>query len=393
MTDVKDIDLLRRYAEQNSEPAFATLVERHINLVYCVALRFTRNEPDAQDVAQAVFIILAQKAAKLRPPTILAGWLYETTRFAAMNLLRSRARQQAREQEAYMESTLNESPSDAVWQHLEPLLEEGMSRLNGKDRTLLALRFFENKSGGETAAALGIAEWAARKRTDRAVEKLRKFFARRGVTLSGGALAETLSAYSVQPAPPALAGYVAAIAVGKGATAGASTLTLIKGALKLMAWTKMKTAAIVGGVVLVAGGGMVLTVLSKGGGGNLTAAEIIRKSQEAYAALSSYSDQGQTISSIGATAVAPHKFSIKLARPNLYRIEWEQNMGFFDQKGAAWSTGNGDFFKMGDGPAQTLTDKEQALGSATGVSGGAASTNPGPFFKINWGNQLGPSFN
>ena len=81
MADVNDMDLMREYADRNSETAFAELVHRHINLVYSVALRYAGNSPDAQDVTQAVFIILAKKSAGLRQRTALTGWLYETTRF------------------------------------------------------------------------------------------------------------------------------------------------------------------------------------------------------------------------------------------------------------------------------------------------------------------------
>ena len=66
MPDVNDMDLVREFAGRNSESAFAELVRRHINLVYSVALRFAGNSEDAQDVTQAVFIILARKAAGLR---------------------------------------------------------------------------------------------------------------------------------------------------------------------------------------------------------------------------------------------------------------------------------------------------------------------------------------
>ena len=80
-----------------------------------------------------------------------------------------------------------------------------MSRLNEKERTLLALRFFENNSGAETAVLAGMQEWAARKRVDRAVEKLRKFFTKRGVVLSAAVMTGAISANSVQAAPVALA--------------------------------------------------------------------------------------------------------------------------------------------------------------------------------------------
>ena len=252
MPDANDMDLLREYARSGLEPAFAGLVQRHINLVYSVALRCTGNSEDAQDVTQAVFIILARKAAGLRERTALTGWLYETTRFTAARFIRTRVRRQIREQEAYMQSSLNEPDTDGVWRQLSPLLEEAMTQLGEKDRALLALRFFENKSGAETAAALGIQEWAVHKRTSRAVEKLRAFFGRRGVSVSAGVLIAAVSANSVQAAPAGLAATVTAAA--KGVAVSASTLTLVKGALKLMAWAKAKTAIIIGAAAILATG-------------------------------------------------------------------------------------------------------------------------------------------
>ena len=253
MSDTNDMDLVRDYARSGSEPAFAGLVQRHINLVYSVALRYTGNSEDAQDVTQAVFIILARKAAGLRERTVLTGWLYETTRFTAARFIRTRVRRQIREQEAYMQSSLNEPDADGVWRQLSPLLEEAMTQLGEKDRALLALRFFENKRGAETAAALGIQEWAVHKRTSRAVEKLRTFFGRRGVSVSAGVLIAAVSANSLQAAPVGLAVTVTA-AAAKGAAVSGSTLTLVKGALKLMAWAKAKTAIIAtAGVILATG--------------------------------------------------------------------------------------------------------------------------------------------
>jgi len=254
MPDLNEMDLLREYADSGSETAFTGLVQRHINLVYSVALRYTGNSPDAQDVTQAVFIILAQKAASLRQRTTLTGWLYETTRFTGIRQLRNKARQQAREQEAYMQSNLNDPNAENIWRQLAPILEDAMSRLNEKERTLLALRFYENKSGAETAALLGIQEWAAHKRATRALEKLRKFFTKRGIDSTTAVIAEQISANSVQAAPALLAKTATAVALAKGATASLSTLILVKGALKIMAWTKTKTAIVVGAVILLAGG-------------------------------------------------------------------------------------------------------------------------------------------
>jgi RNA polymerase sigma factor (sigma-70 family) len=251
MPDANDMDLVREFARNNSEAAFAELVRRHLNLVYSVARRCTGNDGDAHDVTQAVFIILARKAAGLREKTLLTGWLYETTRFAAARLLRTNARRHAREQEAYMQSTLTEADTAAVWEQLSPHLEAAMGRLNAADRALLVLRFYENKTGPEAAALLGIREDAAHKRVARAIEKLRKFFAQRGVTLTATAIAGAVSANSVQAAPVALVKTISAIAVAKGAAAGTATLTLVKGALKLMAWTKMQTAIVIGAAAIL----------------------------------------------------------------------------------------------------------------------------------------------
>jgi RNA polymerase sigma factor (sigma-70 family) len=246
MADVKDIDLIREFVDGGSEAAFAELVQRHINFVYSVALRYVGQAQDAQDVTQAVFTILAQKAASLRDRTTLTGWLYETTRFTGARLARTNARRHTREQKAFMQSTLDNSDTDVVWRQVAPLLEEAMARLGEKDRALLALRFSENKSVAETAALLGIQEWAASKRSTRALDKLRKFFAHHGIHSTTETLAGAISANSVQTAPVALAKIVTAAALAKSAATSGSTLTFAKAAffaLKTKAAVVTMTAA------------------------------------------------------------------------------------------------------------------------------------------------------
>jgi len=251
MPEPDDIALLRQYAG-GDEAAFTALFERHVHLVYSAALRQTRNPSHAEEITQAVFILLARKAAWLGPNTLLSGWLYQAARLTTANLIKREIRRQRREQEVYMQ-TLTE-PETSHWEQIAPLLEDAMARLDEPDRNAVILRFFENRTPQEVAATLKLTEVTARKRVSRALEKLRKFFAKRGVVATTAIIAGTISGNSVQAAPAALANSATAIAIAKGTVVSNSTLTLMKGALKLMAWSKTQTAIVIGVAALLAAG-------------------------------------------------------------------------------------------------------------------------------------------
>jgi RNA polymerase sigma factor (sigma-70 family) len=246
--------LLRQYSENQSNGAFATLVARHINLVYSVALRGVADPHHADEVTQAVFIIFAKKAAQLRHDKALSSWLFQTTRFAAANFVRSEIRRHRREQEAYMQSVVNESGGDEVWRQIAPLLDTAVATLNEKDRRAIVLRFYEGRGLREVGAALGSNEESAKKRVARALEKLQRFFSKRGVHSTTTMITGAISANSVHAAPADLAVSVTAAATAKGAAASVSTVALVKGALKIMVWTKTKKMAVTGGLMLILAG-------------------------------------------------------------------------------------------------------------------------------------------
>lgn len=247
-----DMSLVREFAGQQNEAAFEALVTRHVNLVYSAALRQVGDAHTAEEVTQAVFIILARKAGSLRRGTFLTGWLFKTTRYAARAELRARVRRLHRETQAYMDAS--QITEEEAWPQIAPLLDEALANLGETDRRAVLLRYFERKTLAEVGATLGVNEDAARKRVDRGLEKLRKLFGKRGVTLTATMIASVVGANSVQAAPSVLAKSVTAAAITKGIAASGSTITLIKGALKIMAWTKAKMAVAVGvGVLLTAG--------------------------------------------------------------------------------------------------------------------------------------------
>src|SRR5271170_6102575 len=190
-----DRQLLRRFAGDRSESAFGELVARHVALVYSAALRQTGGDAHlAQDIAQLVFADLARKAPALSKNVVLAGWLHRATIFAARQILRGERRRRAREQEAVTMNAIQSETGNDNWQQIRPLLDEALERLNKTDRDALLLRFFEQQSLAQVGANLGSNEDAARKRVNRALEKLRAILTRNGVTTTAAALSTVISA-------------------------------------------------------------------------------------------------------------------------------------------------------------------------------------------------------
>ena len=215
-----DLDLLGRYARQNSQDAFAEIVRRHLNLVHSAALRQVRSPQLAEEIAQSVFADLAHVAATpssplgsrdASSPQSLTPWLYAVTRRTAIDAIRKESRRQLREQIAVEMNNMNATSAD--WTHIEPLLDDAMAALDETDRSAILLRYFENKNLREVGEALGASEDAAQKRVSRAVERLREFFSKRNVTIGTSGLAVLISANAVQSAPVGLAATISAAAV------------------------------------------------------------------------------------------------------------------------------------------------------------------------------------
>ena len=222
-----DTALLRSYADHRSEAAFAELVRRHLGLVYHAALRQTGGDPHrAQEIAQLVFTDLARKAADLARQPHLVAWLHTGVRYAASHLHRAEARRLAREQEAFAMSQTETAPEPAAdWERLRPFIDEALESLGDRDRAAVLLRFFENRSYAEVAAALSVSDDAARVRVNRALEKLRATLARRGLVSTATALGLALAQPALAATPPGLAASITTASLSAAAAATAATAT------------------------------------------------------------------------------------------------------------------------------------------------------------------------
>ncbi len=230
MQETSDAQLLRDYAERSDEAAFRGLVTRHTDFVYSAALRQVYSPDLAGELTQSVFSDLARKAQslaqKMPPTSSLAGWLHRSTRYAALNHLRDTRRRLENERQA-MEQLLNDSEATWEWARIRPALDEALDSLGNEDREALLLRFFKNQNFRAVGVALGVSDDAAQKRVSRALERLREFFAKRGIALAEGGLATVISANAVQAAPVGLAIAISSAALLTGTAISSSTVIAV----------------------------------------------------------------------------------------------------------------------------------------------------------------------
>jgi RNA polymerase sigma factor (sigma-70 family) len=266
-----DAELLCRYAEENADAAFAEFVARHINSVYSAALRQSDGDSHgARDITQLTFLTAARKARRMARHPLLAGWLYNTAQHIAWRAMRAERTRRRQEAAAAKMNEVETPPEVVTWERIRPVLEAAMRELGERDREAVVLRFLGGYPFARIGAALGLSEDAARMRVDRALDKLRRQFARRGIASTNSILAAALSAHAVEVAPAGMASSLATACV---AAAGASGGGLAITSIEIMSTSKTLAAGVLIVCAAITGGVYALRVAHQEAADAATAAQ------------------------------------------------------------------------------------------------------------------------
>jgi RNA polymerase sigma factor (sigma-70 family) len=243
---VNDQRLLRNFVEQGSQQAFAELSQRHMGLVFSTCHRELEDNDLAQDATQAVFLLMAQKAKALCRHPHVTGWLFHTSRFVAKNVRKTELLRRKQEEAMIEQITKSDYPHEPEWNAIDPLLNNALAALKTLDRDAILLRYFEGRTLADVGAILGVSEDGARKRIERALDKMRVYFQRHDIAISISALSLLFAAHAAKAVPASCA---AALPY-----ASPKIAQIAQGALKSMTFTQIKTTVIVGAASLIIGG-------------------------------------------------------------------------------------------------------------------------------------------
>jgi RNA polymerase sigma factor (sigma-70 family) len=241
-TRLTDGQLLENYLTCRDRAALEALVRRHGPMVWGVCRRVLRDHHDAEDAFQATFLVLVRKAASVRPRSMVGNWLYGVAHHTALKARATTARRKGREKHVATmpEAAGRERP---IWRELHSVLDDELSHLPDRYRAVIVLCDLEGKTRTEAARHLGCPEGTVAGRLARARIMLAKRLTRRGLTVSGGALAATVSK-NVASAGVPNAVVSATIEVVAGPAIPVKVAALTEGVLKAMLLQKLKLGAV-----------------------------------------------------------------------------------------------------------------------------------------------------
>jgi len=201
--NLTDFEIARAFPRDSSDELFEAVVRQKYGFVYGVCLRKLKNEMNAEDAAQAVFITLAAKQREIKSGGHLTAWLYKTASFACNNLAKIDARNRRKIAIAENEMQREASYISPGSPEIDDLLDKAIGSLSDPDRAAVLLRFADGLTVSEIAEALRISHGAAAQRIARSIEKLRAYFMKNGVVLTidvvGSILADKLAEPNTMP--------------------------------------------------------------------------------------------------------------------------------------------------------------------------------------------------
>lgn len=241
-----DALLLEAYAECRDPQAFTELVHRYAGLVFGVCLRVSKNQQDAEDIAQECFMELAKRAGTIK--TSLPAWLHSVARFKSINIARNEAIRRRHEEAQIKSGEAADGlavQADTTWAELSPLVDEAIETLPEEDRVPLIMYYLQEVGQDEIAERLGVSQSTVWRHLEKGVEELRRKLTRRGVTMSAPAFGALLTANAGVKAPATLMAELGKMAITGVWLPGAAAATV--------SWTK--TAAAIFLVAAAVGGG------------------------------------------------------------------------------------------------------------------------------------------
>jgi RNA polymerase sigma factor (sigma-70 family) len=253
-----DGQLLGRFVAGRDEAAFAALVRRHGPMVLGACRRVLGHAQDAEDAFQATFLLLACKAPSVARREALAGWLHAVAYRTALKAKARAGRRRARERQ--VEQVPHPEVAPAEPQDWRPLLDRELAALPEKYRAAVALCDLEGRPRREAARLLGLSEGTLSSRLARARCLLARRLGRRGLALSGGALAACLAAGAATAAVPAClvvrtAKSAALAAAGRAVVGDTAAAILVHEVQRGLLMTKLKVCAATAAVAVLLGAG------------------------------------------------------------------------------------------------------------------------------------------